>query len=194
VKKNRILFVKPPDRFLDDEFVYQQLGPHYLQSYLLSHDIESDILVLFEDVAVRKQRILNLYHMESLSDLCMMLIYQDGKVAESPFNIDIFGEYDIVAMSVMSPQAPDAYRLSESINKKYPHIITVIGGSHARYYYDSVINLPNKIAFDFVVPNDGWEPMLGIASSKYLKNKMTNSRTQVLSHEYKKVLEIPAPT
>ena len=31
---NKILFVKPPDRFLEDEFVYQQLGPHYLQSLL----------------------------------------------------------------------------------------------------------------------------------------------------------------
>ena len=33
-QENKILFVKPPDRFLEDEFVYQQLGPHYLQSFL----------------------------------------------------------------------------------------------------------------------------------------------------------------
>ena len=56
MKKNRILFVKPPDRFLEDEFVYQQLGPHYLQSFLEKYEILSDILVLYEQSDVRNKR------------------------------------------------------------------------------------------------------------------------------------------
>ena len=48
-RKNKILFVKPPDRFLEDEFVYQQLGPHYLQSFLKQYEIPSDILVLMNN-------------------------------------------------------------------------------------------------------------------------------------------------
>ena len=54
--KKKILFVKPPDRFLEDEFVYQQLGPHYLQSFLKQFEITSDILVLYEQSEVRKKR------------------------------------------------------------------------------------------------------------------------------------------
>ena len=48
LSENKILFVKPPDRFLEDEFVYQQLGPHYLQSFLKQYEITSDILVFYE--------------------------------------------------------------------------------------------------------------------------------------------------
>ena len=33
-KSPKILFIKPPDRFLENEFVYHQLGIHYLQSFL----------------------------------------------------------------------------------------------------------------------------------------------------------------
>ena len=62
-------------------------------------------------------------------------------------------------MSVMSPQAPDAYLVSALLNKLYPNITTVIGGSHPRYYRQQVENLPSDIAFDFIVPQDGWLPM-----------------------------------
>ena len=37
-----------PGRFLDDEFVYQQLGSHYLHSYLSSNGFDSDLLVLYQ--------------------------------------------------------------------------------------------------------------------------------------------------
>ena len=194
MRKRKVLFVKPPDRFLDNEFVYQQLGPHYLQSYLLSYEVESDILVLFEDLEIRQQRMFDSSHVDSLDDLSMLLAYLSGVTVESSFNIEILAEYDIVAMSVMSPQAPDAYRLSEAINSQYPNIITVIGGSHPRYYYDSVKNLPDNIAFDFVVPHDGWEPMLEIATSTYTKKSSGLPKSNVISHEYKKLSEIPAPT
>ena len=56
----------------------------------------------------------------------------------------------------MTPQAPDAYLLNENIRKAYPHITTVIGGSHARYYQDQVEMLPPNLSFDFIVPQDGW--------------------------------------
>ena len=54
---HRLLFIKPPDRFLENEFVYQQLGPHYLQSFLLENGIESDLLVLYERPEARKARL-----------------------------------------------------------------------------------------------------------------------------------------
>ena len=56
MKDNNILLIKPPDRYLENEFVYQQLGPHYLQSFLMQYEIPSDILVLYEDVTSRENR------------------------------------------------------------------------------------------------------------------------------------------
>jgi len=187
---NKILFVKPADRFLDNEFVYQQLGPHYLQSYLEEHQIESDIIVLFERSEIRDIKKSSSKHIDSLSDLNMLLIKSNGISIEASLEIELFSEYDIIAMSVMSPQAPDAYRLNKAIKELYPHIITVIGGSHPRYYLDSVKNLPAQLAFNFIVPNDGWQPILDIAS-----NHITPiNQSIILSHEFTKINEIPPPT
>ncbi|MBL79370.1 MAG: hypothetical protein CMH70_05005 [Nitrosomonadaceae bacterium] len=191
---NKVLFVKPPDRFLDNEFVYQQLGPHYLQSYLRDHEIESDMLILSESPKVRDQRKSDLKFVDSLSDLNMLLVRLNGDESEAAFNIELFAEYDIVAMSVMSPQAPDAYRLVEMLKRLFPHIVTVIGGSHARYYLDSVKSLPSELSFDFIVPNDGWKPMLDIASLRHAKSKNRAHETIVMSHLYEKLSDIPAPT
>ena len=53
--EKKTLFIKPPDIFLENEFVYPQLGPHYLQSYLQEKGIESDILVLYMDKKYKNQ-------------------------------------------------------------------------------------------------------------------------------------------
>ena len=52
----KFLFVKSPDRYLEGEFVYQQLGPHYLQLNLAGYDIPSDVLVLYEKSSAREDR------------------------------------------------------------------------------------------------------------------------------------------
>jgi len=191
MKKNKVLFVKPPDRFLDDEFVYQQLAPHYLQAYLREHEVDSDILVLFEEKDTLSE-ISDKDRVDLLEELKMLLVLDDSIAIESTFDIDVFSNYDIIAMSVMSPQAPDAYRLNEQLKLKYPHLITVIGGPHARYYLDSVKNLPDSLSYNFIVPNDGWEAMLEIALSKY--STCNDKRSVVISHEFKKILDIPPPT
>ena len=76
-RENKILFVKPPDRFLEDEFVYQQLGPHYLQSFLKQHEIPSDILVLYEHSDVRNKRESGEINEISLDDLNMLFLGVD---------------------------------------------------------------------------------------------------------------------
>ena len=136
---NRVLFVKPPDRFLENEFVYQQLGPHYLQSYLQVHGIESDLLVLYERLSIRKARASGLLAALSLDDLNMLFLGADGRVVDDVFDVSIVGDYNVVGLSVMTPQAPDAYLLHKTIKRLYPEITTVIGGSHPRYYQDQVV-------------------------------------------------------
>ena len=188
--KNKILFVKPPDRFLEDEFVYQQLGPHYLQSFLKQFEITSDILVLYEQSEVRKKRETGKINELSLKQLNMLFLGANGNSQDSNFEISILQDYDIVALSVMSPQASDAYLISQLINKLYPHITTVIGGSHPRYYQTQVESLPESLAFDFIVPQDGWAPMYKIASGQIRKTK----KSIVLIDNSLKLTELPAPS
>ena len=188
--KNKILFVKPPDRFLEDEFVYQQLGPHYLQSFLKQYGILSDILVLYEQSEVRKKREAGEIDQLSLEHLNMLFLGADGKSQDTVFNNSFFQDYDIVALSVMSPQASDAYLISQLINELYPHITTVIGGSHPRYYQTQVESLPESTAFDFIVPQDGWIPIYKIATGQIRKTK----KPIVLIDNSLKLTELPAPS
>lgn len=69
------------------------------------------------------------------------------------------GIYDVVAISCMTPQGPQAYRLCEDIKKYYPHTTVMIGGPHATYYLDECMKHP----FDIIVCGDGeriWEELL----------------------------------
>lgn len=189
-KPPRILFVKPPDRFLDNEFVYQQLGPHYLQSFLAQYGIDSDLAVLYEQTEVRESRAKNSGQKAELEDLNVLLIRDDGQSDDQNFDISIFSDYDIVAMSVMTPQAPDAYQLNQRIKQARPSTSTVIGGSHPRYYQNQVTNLPEEISFSFVVPQDGWNPMLQIATGQIT----ASNETQVLTDNLPRLLDLPPPT
>ena len=188
--KSKILFIKPPDRFLEDEFVYQQLGPHYLQSFLEQSGIPSDILVLYEQSEVRNKREAGEINDLSLEHLNMLFLGADGKSQDNVFDNSILQDYDIVALSVMSPQASDAYLISQLINELYPHITTVIGGSHPRYYQNQVESLPKSLAFDFIVPQDGWGPIYKIATSQVRKAK----KSIVLIDNTIKLTELPAPS
>ena len=119
------------------------------------------------------------------------MIESNGRSFEQPFDHEIFGNYDIIGMSVMSPQAPDAYLLIELINRIYPLITTVIGGSHPRYYLDQVTSLSSTFAFDFVVPQDGWAPMLQIATGKI--DKRSEKSTVIIDNQLK-LKDLPPPT
>jgi radical SAM superfamily enzyme YgiQ (UPF0313 family) len=182
---SKILFVKPPDRFLEDEFVYQQLGPHYLQSFLSSHGFDSDLLILYRDRSEAE-----LSSTINLEQLLMLGVYSDGTTFEGAFNFDFFEFYDIVGMSVMTPQAPDAYLLNTALKKRFPKITTIIGGSHPRYYQKQVEELPESESFHFVVPQDGWRPMLQIACGSVVKRG--TSITLIDNHE--KLINLPPPT
>ena len=86
MKDTKILLIKPPDRYLENEFVYQQLGPHYLQSFLMQYEIPSDILVLYEDVTSRENRRNGSTESPSTRDLNMLMIDSNGRSFEQPFD------------------------------------------------------------------------------------------------------------
>ena len=91
-------------------------------------------MVLYEQPGVRNERELGIIDKLSLDQLNMLFLGEDGRCDDYTFDHSILNNYYIVGMSVMSPKAQDAYLLNELINKLFPKITTVIGGSHPRYY------------------------------------------------------------
>ena len=146
--------------------------------------------VLYETEAARSERNADPARALDLEDLRVLLIHDNGTSEDFPFDNQFFGPYQIIGMSVMTPQAPDAYQLNERIKKLSNEKTTVIGGSHPRYYQEQVVNLPREIAFDFIVPQDGWQPMLDIATGAVRKLE----KPQVLSTSTPRLTDLPPPT
>lgn len=190
---SKILFIKPPDRFLENEFVFQQLGPHFLQSYLKDHGIESDLMILYERPEVRKLKNDSSDHQDSLNDLNMLILMPDGSSLDIEYDDEFFKQYFIVGFSVMSPQASDAYALNMRLRERFPHITTVIGGSHARYYLNEVKALPEHLAFHYIIPMDAWDPVLKIAR-EHREGKGRVEFSVVLNDVMQRVTEVPPPT
>ena len=91
-------------------------------------------MVIYEQPGVRNERELGIIDKLSLDQLNMLFLGEDERCDDYTFDHSILNNYYIVGMSVMSPKAQDAYLLNELINKLFPKITTVIGGSHPRYY------------------------------------------------------------
>ncbi|PCJ21058.1 MAG: hypothetical protein COB02_00275 [Candidatus Cloacimonadota bacterium] len=171
MKKPSVLYIKPPDPYLQDEFVYQQLGPHYLQSYTDYHGYDSKMLILYVKDRTNEPK--------SIYDLNMLLFCGEKEEYDGIFDENIFSEFDLLALSVMSPQAEYAYWISELVNKKFKKQKLLIGGSHARYYLDQVKSLNSDLSFDYIVPQDGWFPILDLLE-KGLPNL---EKSSIFSHK-----------
>ena len=174
--KPRTLFVKPPDPFLEDEFVYQQLAPHYLQSWLEVHGYPSALLVLYVRARADGSRV----SPKRLAD-CHMLFIEDGEVLlDQPFDSAVFADFDLIAQSVMTPQAEYARWITATVRREQPRARVMIGGSHARYYLEQVIGERGLAACDYVVPHDGWQPLLDVLEA----GLPDRGRSHVLSHQH----------
>jgi len=85
-------------------------------------------------------------------------------------------DYDVVAISCMTPQGEQAYQICRFIKKIHPHITVVIGGPHATNYLDECLKEP----FDIIVVGDGeriWEKLLTgeIGGQRVLCDNLTES-------------------
>ena len=174
--KPRTLFVKPPDPFLQDEFVYQQLAPHYLQAWLDTHGYSSALLVLY----IRPRADGSRPSPRRLAD-CHMLLIEDGElVVDQAFDSSVFAGFDVIAQSVMTPQAEFSSWITATVRREYPRTRVMIGGSHARYYLEQVVAQTGLEACDYVVPHDGWQPLLEVLTA----GLPDRGRNHVMSHQH----------
>jgi len=69
-----------------------------------------------------------------------------------------FSYHDLIGLSVMTPQREEALKLLHGIKARWPHKKVIIGGPHAKHYFDDVV----KEGWDFIVPYDGERSILKI--------------------------------
>jgi len=74
-----------------------------------------------------------------------------GLIDEYDDDISNLQGYDMIGMSVMTPQREESVRLLNQIKSKSPNTGVIIGGPHALHYLEDV----KKEPFDYIVTNDG---------------------------------------
>jgi len=75
---------------------------------------------------------------------------------------EVFEPYDVIGLSVMTPQRQEALRVLETVKKHYPDKIVAIGGPHALHNQEEVTNQ----AYDYVSINDGQRNLINILNEK----------------------------
>lgn len=73
-----------------------------------------------------------------------------------------FQEFDMVGLSVMTPQREESKRILNHIKTYSPDKPVIIGGPHAYHYLDEVC----REGFDYVVPKDGQRSLINILKGK----------------------------
>ena len=104
-----------------------------------------------------------------LSDVNVVLGDDDYDVT----NLSWIEAYDIIGLSIMTPQRAEANKLLHALKKEYPNKLVIAGGPHCKYYLDDIAREP----YDFVVPFDGERPLMqiisGEARSRIIKDIMS---------------------
>lgn len=79
--------------------------------------------------------------------------YQDG-------DMTIFDPFDLIGVSIMTPQKEEASKLCKTLKYLYPNKILVAGGPHIRHYIKDVITEDDP--WDYLVPGDGEKALVEI--------------------------------
>lgn len=105
-------------------------------------------------------------------------------IEDSPdkINFDNLDSYDVLGISATTPQYNLGGRdLAKQLRDKYPFKKLIIGGAHAKYYFEE---LEKEHLFDYIIRGDGQKPYLdilennnisAIVSSANLTEKEINS-------------------
>ncbi|MCH7534178.1 MAG: B12-binding domain-containing radical SAM protein [Bacteroidetes bacterium] len=75
-------------------------------------------------------------------------------------NPDYFKPYDIIGLSVMTPQREEALKILHAVKRYDPDKVVVVGGPHVKHYAGDIIDA--KEPYDWIVPLDGERVLTGI--------------------------------
>lgn len=82
----------------------------------------------------------------------------------------IFKPYDLIGISVMTPQREESLKILNTIKTHYPDKKVAIGGPHAFHYFNDVMKEP----YDFIVPKDGQRSLVKIIRGKADRIELDN--------------------
>lgn len=83
-----------------------------------------------------------------------MLACDVNSTIENDFDMTDLSKYENythIGISCMTPQKKQAYEILQAVKCCYPEIVIIIGGSHAKFYYEDCSTQP----FDHIVIGDG---------------------------------------
>ena len=66
-------------------------------------------------------------------------------------NPDVFGDYDFIGISIMTPQRVEAKSLLDTIKSRWPEKVVIAGGPHVLHYVQEM----KKDLWDYLVAGDG---------------------------------------
>lgn len=93
--------------------------------------------------------------------------------------IDWFQDYQIVGISIMTPQREEAHKLLKLIKQNRPDIKVIAGGPHAKHYFSEL----EREEWDFIVPYDGIRSIIEILKG----NEQRILKDQISAAIYKDV-------
>ena len=80
-------------------------------------------------------------------------------------------DYDVVGISIMTPQRHEALRLARAIKAMSPATTVIAGGPHVKHYWK---DLEGEPSFDFLVPLDGEKAIVAILSGQTTTHVVSN--------------------
>lgn len=86
-------------------------------------------------------------------------------------NPETFEPFDIIGISIMTPQREEALKILHTIKNNYKDKIVIAGGPHIKHYLQDIIDA--KEPYDYFVPLDGEKAILEIIDGK--SNRINNS-------------------
>lgn len=90
----------------------------------------------------------------------------DVVVADDQYDVedlDRYDRFDVVGISIMTPQRQEAVRLARAIKNRWPDKTVIAGGPHVQHYLGEMLNEP---CYDYLVPFDGERALVQILSGQ----------------------------
>jgi radical SAM superfamily enzyme YgiQ (UPF0313 family) len=171
-KQKKVLLVALDSPFLDNQYVFPYLGILYLLSVAKSVGMKSQFVDKANPVTEELIKEFDVFYTD-----------------EFDFNrLEDYRHFDLIGISCMTPQGKDAYKVRAALTEKFPDVVTLIGGPHAKHYKTECQNE----GFDFVIIGDGerlFENLLR-GNQSFIKEKVSpgsNPKSLVLLDDLSEV-------
>lgn len=105
----------------------------------------------------------NLYLKSAVNAMCPEVDVRLGDDAYELGDLSPLAPFDVIGISVMTPQRQEALQLAQAVKARWPDKRIVAGGPHVMHYLGDLLAEP---AFDYLVPHDGERALAAIVGAR----------------------------